>query len=237
MDDHPCRNTASFENPDISRAQRSSAQGTNQARPRHAVPGIDVIERRNHVWLDDMLACTSTLSFAPAVAYDAASLAHGVEITDLNGDGKPDLVVPTWHHDLRGGYDFTLVFLNEGDGSFARGVEYARRRSLVAVGDLDGDGKPDLVVAADEPKALIVLLNRGDGTFAAQPGTMLSMVPDTPLQGTVGDVDGDGIPDLLLEHRKQSEHVARQRRRHLRVRARDHDLCRRRSSAGRGSRR
>jgi hypothetical protein len=140
---------------------------------------------------------SAALCFAPSTQYEAYAVARGVEITDLNGDGRPDLIVSTWAHVLiGGGDDLTMVFLNKGDGTFEKAVEYARRERLVAVGDLNRDGKPDLVVTARAVNGLAVLLNRGDGSFTALPAMGLSTATVDLLQGVVGDVDGDGIPDL-----------------------------------------
>ena len=60
-----------------------------------------------------------------------------------------------------------------------------------AVGDLTGDGKPDLVVGGT-----VVLLNNADGTFRAQ-----ALIPATQpglfTGPAIGDFDADGMPDLL----------------------------------------
>jgi hypothetical protein len=141
-------------------------------------------------------ACTSDLSFAPMSTHEAASGAYGSEITDLNGDDKPDLIVPTWHYDPNGGYDSTMVFLNKGDGSFNDAVEYASHQDLVAVGDLNRDRRPDLVVTGPSANSLIVLFNDGHGSFIARPAMTFSAAPAAPLEAAVGDVDGDGTPDL-----------------------------------------
>ncbi len=75
--------------------------------------------------------------------------------------------------------------------------------AAVEVGDVNGDGRPDLLVATVEDGGLAVYLNRGQGTFAAAPGSPW-LVPH-PRRGqdldgalAVGDFDGDGHLDVAL---------------------------------------
>ena len=63
----------------------------------------------------------------------------------------------------------------------------------VVLGDLDGDGNLDLVVANLESNDVTVRLNAGDGTLAA-PATY--GVGDSPRSVAIGDLDGDGDLDL-----------------------------------------
>ena len=65
----------------------------------------------------------------------------------------------------------------------------------VAVADLDGDGKPDLAVTGYDDGTVSVLLNNGDGTFAAP-----RRYPTGAGPGTVAaaDLNGDGSPDLVV---------------------------------------
>lgn len=69
---------------------------------------------------------------------------------------------------------------------------------FVAAADLDGDGDPDLAVAAWTSNAVSVLLNRGDGAFA--PSVDLQ-AGNWPWAVTAADIDGDGDEDLLLPNR------------------------------------
>ena len=68
---------------------------------------------------------------------------HAV-ITDLNGDGKPDLVIA---HCC--GATGATYLLGNGDGTFQKEVQFRAgpSPSAVAVADFDGDGKPDLAIA------------------------------------------------------------------------------------------
>ena len=65
----------------------------------------------------------------------------------------------------------------------------------VSIGDLDGDGAPDLAVANNDSDDVSVLLGAGDGTFAAS-----SASPRGPSRRplSIGDLDGDGAPDLAV---------------------------------------
>ncbi len=66
----------------------------------------------------------------------------------------------------------------------------------IAVGDFNGDGIPDLVVAnATFPGSVTVLLGNGDGSFQSQPDII---VPNETLAVAVGDFNGDGILDIAV---------------------------------------
>jgi len=80
--------------------------------------------------------------------------------------------------------------------SFAHARTYAIRTgspSSVAIGDLNGDGKPDLVTANWEADTVSVLLNRGDGSFGAKREYSTGRHADAVA---IGDLNGDVEPDL-----------------------------------------
>lgn len=116
-----------------------------------------------------------------------------VAIGDLNGDGKPDLVVTNL------GDKTVSVLLGNGDGTFtpAPGSPLAVGFSpvYVAIGELNGDGKPDLVVANRGSDSVSILLGNGDGTFTAK-----SPVPvgSGPTSLAIADLNRDGKPDLVV---------------------------------------
>jgi len=110
-------------------------------------------------------------TFQPAVIYAATRGADAVAVADLNGDSWPDLVVGS--NDGAGG-PWLSVLLNKGDGTFLPAVRYSTVGfdvTSVAVADVDGDGKPDLIAANQcrdtncNHSSLAVLLGNGDGTF------------------------------------------------------------------------
>jgi FG-GAP-like repeat/Abnormal spindle-like microcephaly-assoc'd, ASPM-SPD-2-Hydin/Divergent InlB B-repeat domain len=123
-------------------------------------------------------------------------------VADLNSDGKLDYVTANQGNNTVG------VFLGNGDGTFKAlsSISVACNPVRVAVGDFNGDGKPDLAVSAPGcspgTNGVAILLGNGDGTFTAK-GTLISTLAN-PESAVVGDFNGDGKLDLAVVDRGAS---------------------------------
>jgi hypothetical protein len=106
---------------------------------------------------------TAGAVYNPANSSNFAALPTSIAVEDVNGDGKLDIVALTQ-------YNGVYVYMGNGDGTFQAGVNYATvnpngPNQGVAVGDVNGDGHPDLAIGASA--GMNILLNNGNGTFAA----------------------------------------------------------------------
>ena len=128
-------------------------------------------------------------TFRPAVTY-STQLAYSLAVADFNGDGNLDIVVA----DENLSPSTVSVYLGNGDGTFQTAVtsNTTSYNEFIAVGDFNGDGKPDIVVI--ENPHISVLLGKGDGTFGP-PSDNDSFVGVHWL--TVADFNNDHKLDVL----------------------------------------
>ncbi len=145
-------------------------------------------------WTVTVLLSEGNGTFAPANTL-ATSLPYSIWRTaDMNGDGIPDLVLVS-----EAGTGFE-VMLGKGNGTFSSptvsSVPNGQIAEPVALGDFNGDGKPD-IVTTDTANSLSIWLNKGDGSFG--PPSLAATLSQAQVQVLGGDFNGDGKLDLGVE--------------------------------------
>jgi FG-GAP-like repeat len=125
-------------------------------------------------------------TFEAPMQYLAGSSPGAVAVGDFNGDGKLDIAVANPNG--------TGILFGNGDGTF-QPITFPNNLNVQAgyliTGDVNLDSKVDLIAVTNP--GLEVYLGNGDGTFRA----LSSKFPATfPI--VIGDLNGDGNPDLLM---------------------------------------
>jgi FG-GAP-like repeat len=138
-------------------------------------------------------------TFKPPVYYPAGHLPGEVVVARLRGKNAPeDLVVVD--------YAAVSILLGNGDGTFQPPITAASiptSPTAVAIGDFNGDGKPDLAVSVfggsgatdGNVQTIAILLGNGNGTFQS-PAYYQSA--NNPYAIAVGDFNNDGKLDLVI---------------------------------------
>jgi hypothetical protein len=136
-----------------------------------------------------------TFTAGPAFPLTGQNVNNAV-VADFNGDGKADIALSLPDANE------VQVLLGKGDGTFTpMPAISADEVFVISTGDFNRDGKPDLIAVSPGSGTLTVLLGNGDGTFTAlapitTPASGPGGVAITPVAVTVGDFNGDGIPDI-----------------------------------------
>lgn len=124
---------------------------------------------------------------------------RSVALGDLNADGRLDMAASNYD-----GY-YVNVWRNTstlGTISFAARQDFAATRynNWVAFSDIDGNGRPDLIISSLSSNGIYVL--RNTNTIAGGAITFDTAVffatGNSPWIFGVGDIDGDGLPDLAV---------------------------------------
>jgi hypothetical protein len=162
-------------------------------------------------------------TFAPAVNYTVnlnsnsvcittcGAVAIAIAVGDFNGDGIPDLAITNIPINTgcslnslfsNGLCSSVAILLGNGDGTFQPADQVGLNGQLptsVAVGDVNNDGKQDLVITNLLSNNVEVLLGNGDGTFKeALNSPFAAGVGNQPASVAIGDFNHDGFLDLAV---------------------------------------
>ena len=145
------------------------------------------------------ISTNGVIAFAPKIDFAVSAGPHNSTVGDIDGDGKLDLIVTGWSQ----GKICILRNVSGPEGiNFAPAVEFATLAEPHGVGvqDLDGDGKPDVVVASHITSSPGTIIFRNVSTPGVINSASLQAVGTLPANGTFvtfGDFDGDGKPDIV----------------------------------------
>ena len=137
--------------------------------------------------------------------------AAAAELVDMDGDGDLDLVTARgWHPQVPPSTVRPTLALNDGAGNFTAAsvpMPAIVAGSALAIGDVDGDGDPDVLVGTQDPVYFsfagaqdVLLLNDGQGSFTDATSAQLPVRDTATRNASFADLDGDGDLDLVIEN-------------------------------------
>jgi hypothetical protein len=177
-------------------------------------PGCLTIADVNNDGIPDALICSEntvavllgngngTFQSFSNTNYSTGFCTPAVAVGDFSGDGFLDMAAPNLGPDYCAFGGLAAVLLGNGNGTFQPEVEYPANSNAgvggVAVADVNGDGKLDLLVTSGlyGPGLVSVLLGIGDGTFQAP--TTFSTDGTYTTAIVTADLNGDGKPDIVV---------------------------------------
>ena len=151
----------------------------------------------NTVFVFRNTSTIGSISFATAISLTTGTTPYDLSIADLNGDGLQDIAV------ANSGTTTISVFKNTmstGSLSFAAKADFTvgSNPKGIAIGDIDGNGVPDIVVSNSGSTTISVLRNTtsaGSISFATKVDKTATA---TPMGVDIGDLDGDGMLDIAV---------------------------------------
>jgi len=160
-------------------------------------PDLVIINKfSNTLFILKNIGTLGNISFAKTEEYSTTSSPSGVAISDIDGDGKVDIVVTNEGAGTVSVFknitvNGSIVFSNKSDFVVGSGA------NRVAIADLDGDGKPDLVVSNILSKSISILRNTSiPGTFEFS--EKIDYVIGVPSGVAISDLDGDEKVDIAV---------------------------------------
>jgi hypothetical protein len=169
----------------------------------NTIPGSDLVSVLRNT------SVPGSITFAAKVDFKTGEYPIDVALGDLEGDGKPDLVVTNWNSNTVSVYRNTSTSGSITSSSFTAKVDFVAGKGPcgIAIGDLNGDGKPDLVVSNQRGNKVSVFRNTSNSSeitnssFADKVDFSTGIYPGIVA---IGDVDGDGKSDLVVTNYKSN---------------------------------
>lgn len=165
----------------------------------------DIVTPNDNAHSISVLRNTSTgpgnINYAAKVDFStgAGSGPYSISVGDVDGDQKMDVIAPNFNTSTVSVLRNTSA--GEGDISFAAKVDFTTGANpiSVAVGDLDGDGKPDLAIVNKNSNTISVFRNTSTGAGNVSYAAKVDFPVSTdPRSVSMGDLDGDGKADLAI---------------------------------------